>query len=237
MQRRAFVYSIVKYRSLPAVLMMTAGAAALWGADALSAVMSRVDQGAAAFQTLNASVEWVDHTKILNEDSRQAGTVRLKKSRNSVLGWIGFTEPDAKTVALGGGNVEIFYPKMKTVQIWELGKNGSQFYQFLLLGFGTSAAELNKHYSVRVGGAEPAGGQPATRLELTPKGKQVAEYLSRIELWIPDNSPYPVQERLHHKSGDTTTIRYSNMQINSPLADKQLALELPPGVKKEYPQK
>src|SRR5262249_43578940 len=133
--------------------------------------------------------------------------------------------------------VQIFYPKMKTVQIWDLGRQGDQFFQFVLLGFGTTSGDLRKNYTVRVVGSEQVGDKKSTKLELKPKTKQVQEYLTMIELWIPEDSGYPVQEILYQKSGDTTTIRYSQQQFNAPMADKQLAIELPAGVKKEYPQK
>jgi len=186
---------------------------------------------------MTAQIEWIDHTKVINEDSRQAGSVKLKRAKAGVTGLIGFTEPDVKTVALNGAEIQIYYPKMKTVQIWDLGREGDLFFQFVLLGFGTTSADLKKNYNVRVVGAETVLNKKATRLELVAKTKQVQKYITSIDLWIPEDSAYPIQEILHEPSGDTKTIRYSQMQMNSPLTDKQMAIDMPAGVKKEYPQK
>ncbi|MEO8026871.1 MAG: outer membrane lipoprotein carrier protein LolA [Bryobacteraceae bacterium] len=224
--------------------VMTASVAwAVSDAESLANVNSRLDKSAAEFQSMSANIEWIDHTKVINEDSRQAGTVRLKKAKAGLLGGapvtglIGFTEPDAKTISLNGPEIHIYYPKMKTVQIWDLGRQGDQFFQFVLLGFGTTSADLRRNYNVRVVGPETLGDTKTTRLELKPKTKQIQEYLSAIDLWIPEDSGYPVQEILHQKSGDTTTIRYTQAKFNAPMTDKQLAIDLPAGVKKEYPQK
>jgi outer membrane lipoprotein-sorting protein len=200
-------------------------------------VLSRMNRGGSSFQGMNAKLRWTDHTKVINEDSTQSGTVRMKKGKKEVAGLIDYTQPDPKTILLRDNKVQIFYPKIKTVQIYDLGKRGDQLYQFLLLGFGTTADDLRKNYEVTVGGQENLAGRKTIRLVLVPRSKEAKDYLTRIELWIPEDSPYPMQEKLHHKSGDYTLIAYSDLQINPPLADKDLELQLPQGVKKEYPQK
>ncbi len=226
--------------TLPALLLMAHAALAVTDPEALSSVTSRMDKSAAQFQGMTARIEWIDHTKVINEDSRQAGHVKLKKAKFAgapATGLITFTEPDAKTVALNGAEVQIYYPKMKTVQIWDLGREGDLFFQFVLLGFGTTSSELRRNYNLRVVGSETVLDRKTTHLELIAKGKQVQNYITSIDLWIPEDSGYPIQEILHEPSGDTKTIRYTHMQINPPLTEKQMAIEMPPGVKKEYPQK
>ncbi len=215
-------------------------ASPLTDAESLVAVNARLDKGAAQFQTMSAKIEWIDHTKVINEDSRQAGNVRLKRAKTPgapVIGLISFTEPDVKTVLLSGPEVQIYYPKMKTVQVWELGREGDLFFQFVLLGFGSTSADLRRNYTVRVAGSEMIGDRKTTKLQLTAKTKQVQKYITSIDLWIPEDSGHPIQEVLRETSGDTKTIRYSQIQMNTPLTDKQLTIEMPPGVKKEYPQR
>lgn len=211
--------------------------AAVACAESAEEALARMNKGAATFQAMTAKLRWVDHTKVINEDTVQSGTVRMRKASKEVAGWIDYKEPDAKTILLKNRQVQIFYPKIKTVQIYDLGKRGDQLYQFLLLGFGTTADELRKNYEIRAAGSDTVQGRKTTRLELIPKAKEAKDYLTRIELWIPEDSPYPLQEKLHHKSGDYTLISYTDLQINPPLADKDMELQLPPGVKKEYPQK
>lgn len=205
--------------------------------DPLAAVLARIDTGAPSFASMAAKVTWTEYTAVIKETTESSGTLKLKRVKTKVRGLIEYTQPDVKTVVLRDKEVWIFLPKINTVQIYELGKQGDQLYQFLLLGFGTSAAELQKNYSIKLMGVETIGGAKAYRLELTPKSGEARNYLTRIELWIPENSPHPVQEKLHQKSGDTILIRYAEQQFNSGLADAALEPKLPAGVKKEYPGK
>ncbi len=207
------------------------------GQESLAAVLARLDQGASTFQSMTASLTWTSYTSVLQESDVSSGEVRIKRERSHPVGWIGFVKPDPKTVVFREGEVQIYYPKMKRVEIYDFRKYGDQLYAFLMLGFGTSAADLKRDYSMRVTGSDVVEGKKATRLELMPNSKEALEYLARIELWIPERSNYPIQEKLYQKSGDYQLIAYSDLQINPPLADGALKLELPPGVKKVYPQK
>ena len=79
---------------------------------------------------------------------------------------IDFTKPDPKTVAFRGRKAEIFYPKLKIVQEYDLGKRTDLIDQFLLVGFGTTGKELKANYSMRYVGEESVAGQKAYKLEL-----------------------------------------------------------------------
>jgi outer membrane lipoprotein-sorting protein len=133
--------------------------------------------------------------------------------------------------------LQVYYPKTKRVEIYDLGKRGAQVDQFLLLGFGISGKELQKSYSIKATGTDTIGGKPATKLELIPKSKDALEYLKKVELWIPPNQSYPVQEKIYKNSQDYILINYSDVRINPGLTDKELELSVPPGVTKVYPQK
>jgi outer membrane lipoprotein-sorting protein len=222
------------------LIVLTAVSAAVLAAaspqpDPLAEVLARLDSGARTFVSMSARVTWTEYTAVIKETTESAGTLKLKRIQSKVRGLIDYTQPDAKTVALKDKEVWIYLPKINTVQIYQLGKEGDQLYRFLLLGFGTSAAELQKNYGIRLAGADLVGGVKAARLELVPKSGEAKNYLTKIELWIPDGSPHPVQEKLHQKSGDTVLIRYADQQFNAGMADAALEPALPAGVKKEYP--
>ena len=58
-----------------------------------------------------------------------------------------------------------------------------------------------------------------------------------MELWIAKDGAYPVQQKFFAPSDDTTTISFSNIELNPSLPDKELALSLPANVKREFPQR
>ena len=223
--------------ALVVALVVAFAAPASTQPDPLAAVLARIDSGAQSFVSMSAGLTWTEYTAVIKETSESSGTLKLKRSKNKVRGLIEYTRPDVKTVALRDKEVWIFLPKINTVQIYELGKEGDQLYQFLLVGFGTSAAELQKSYAIKLAGVDTLGGVKAHRLELVPKSGEARNYLTRIELWIPADSPHPMQEKLHQKSGDTILIRYADQQFNTGLTDAALEPRLPAGVKREYPGK
>jgi outer membrane lipoprotein-sorting protein len=211
-----------------------------WYALAAAApdVLSKVDEAAAGFRSVSADIRQVYHVAVINDDNVDTGVMRLKRPRPREFKMlIDITAPDAKTVAVGGGTVEVYYPKIKTVQVYDLGKNRGLVDQFLLLGFGSSSKELAGAYNIRNGGAEMIAGQRTTRLELTPKTPEVLQHLSKVDLWLSDATGYPVQQKFHLPGGDYRMVTYTNVKINPDLADSALKLQVPRGVKREYPQK
>jgi outer membrane lipoprotein-sorting protein len=159
----------------------------------------------------------------------------------SLLDLISPDKRDKRTIAFENRKLRIYYPKMKTVQEWNLGKHGEQLDQFLMIGFGTSGTALARDYTVSILGTETVKGSEGVqtiRLGLIPKTGEAREYVKQLELWIPETGPpYPVQEKISAPSGDYRLITYSDLKINPPLKPDALQLKLPAGVKTEYPGK
>jgi outer membrane lipoprotein-sorting protein len=207
--------------------------------EALQQVLTRLDKAANNFNAMKANVSYLTHTDVLNEDSTETGTVVMKKVQpGEVQGLVQFVTPDAWTLFFEKRSLQRYYPKIKTVQIWDLGTQGEQLDKFLMIGFGTSGLELARDYHMTVIGTENLKGQPAVQLELIPKSSQAREYMKKMLLWIPETGdPYPLQEKILQSSGDYRLVTYSDLIINPPLKANALELKLPPGVKKEYPGK
>jgi outer membrane lipoprotein-sorting protein len=223
--------------SLRSSLVLIAAAASGFAQDGLNEVLARMDKAAPGFESMAAKFKWTEYTSVIKETNESSGEIRFKRIKNKVRGLIDYTQPDAKTVMLADKQVWIYLPKIKTAQIYDLGKQGDQLYQFLLLGFGTPSASLRKNWDVKLAGSDTVAGQKTSRLELVPKSGEARNYLSKVELWIPENGSYPLQEKLHQKSGDYILITYSGQQFNTGMPDGSLDVKLPPGTKKEYPQK
>jgi outer membrane lipoprotein-sorting protein len=207
------------------------------GADNLSAVFANIDQASAKFKSLTADIRRVTHTDVINEETVDSGTIRLKRTRPREMRMvIDLVEPDPKAVLVQGKKAEVFYPRIKTVQEWDLGKNRDLLDQFFLAGFGTSSHELQEAYTIRLAGVETIAGQKTTHLELIPKSKEVLQHLKRFELWVSDANGLPVQQKFV-PAGQSVLVTYTNLKVNPDLPDSALKLQLPKGVKREFPQK
>ena len=203
----------------------------------LDAVLNRIDKAGAAFRGMSAHLRRVTHTAVINEDNVDSGTIRLKRAHPRDLRMlIDLTEPDQRTVAFQGHKLEIYYPKIETVQEFDVGKERELLEQFFLLGFGTSRGDLQASYNLQLVGSDTVGGQKTERLELIPKSKEVLRHLIKFEMWVAENG-YPIQQKFYLQAGDYQLATYSDMQINPDLPDTALKLRLPKSVKREYPQK
>jgi outer membrane lipoprotein-sorting protein len=215
----------------PAVLSLLAAA------ENLPDVLARMDRAAKEFKTFSASAKRVQYTNVLKETEESKGSVRLRKSGSGTGGIMEFGAPDERTLHIAGHTLEIFYPKGPSVEIYDLGKGANKAEQWLLLGFGTAAADIRKSYDVKLAGSEQVAGVATTRLELNPKEPELKKHVAKIELWIPEGQANPIQEKVTYTSKDYLEVTYSDVKLNTPLPDSAFELKLPPNVKKLYPQK
>lgn len=221
-------------RLAAAILCLVSSTGAV--AETVDQTLARMDRGANGFKSMRANVRQLSHTAVINEDNVSVGTSSLKRSRRDVRVLVEFTSPDPKSVALSGTKVEMYLPKINTVQEYNLGSRDT-VEKYLALGFGASGSDLKSDYAIRALGDDTVNGEKAARLELIPKDKQVLQQLPKIELWISETKDYPVQEKLYQTGGDYMLITYSNVAINPALPDTAFKLNLPKGVKREFPQK
>ena len=212
-------------------LVLIAAIGCLSAADDLPKVYSKIDSGSAGFKGITADIKRVAHLDLINEDDTETGKIVVKRPKpHDVLMHIDFMEPNPKQVYFGGSTAEIYYPKSNTVEEYDLGKHKGLLEQFLLLGFGTSSQDLRDAYTIRYVGAETINGQPAWRIELTPKSQDMAQTFPKIELWISDATGMAVQQKLYEKGGkDYNLATYSNMKLRSDIADSEVKPGFPKG--------
>jgi outer membrane lipoprotein-sorting protein len=235
----------IQFRAFAAFLLLvtaTVGSSSS-ATSPLQEVLARMDKAASSFRAMTAHVTYVTHTAILNQDDKESGTVVMRKlAPGEVQGLIDFIEPDRRTVQFEKRSLQIYYPKINTVNKWDLGKHGEQLDQFIMIGFGTSGTQLARDYSVKVLPNEKGSPQqdvPTIRLELVPKDGEAAKYVKKLELWIPQtgDDPYPIREKISQSSDDYRLVVYSDLKINPPLKADALQMKLPHGVKVEQPGK
>lgn len=206
-------------------------------AEDLPALLARIDKASAAFHGMSAKVKRVQHTAAVNEDTVDSGTILLKRGRGKdVRMLIDLTEPDHKTVSFQGHTVEVYYPKMNTIDEFDVSKQRDLLEQLFLLGFGTSRADLQASYNLRLVGGDTVGGQKTAILELVPKSKEILQHLLKIEMWVAENG-YPLQQKFYQRGGDYELATYSDVKINPDLSESALKLKAPKNAKREYPQK
>jgi len=227
------IHQIELSRFLITAIILTAPLAAQTPGD----TFARMDKTALQLKSVVAGIKRDVHTTVINDDEIDNGTIELKRAKaHDTRMLIDFTGRDAKTVSLGESTVSVYYPKIKTVQVYEVGAKKQMVEQFLLLGFGASSAELKQAYDVTWAGIENIGGQQTGHLKLVPKSPDVSRQMASAELWISQMNGLPVQQKIVFSSGDYWLVTYSDMKYNPPLSDDALKLKTPKGVLIEHPR-
>ncbi len=213
---------------------------ALGRAETLESVMARMDKAAPAFKSMEADVQMVTYTAVIQDNSTESGHLQMQKLKpGDVRAIIAFTGADQqRTLALLGKYVEIYYPKLNTYQKYDLGSNSQMANQLLLLGFGSSGTELAQAYTIKYAGADNVGNRPASKLELVPKDPSVLAKIAKVDLWIPDDAGYPIQQQFFDPQPDANTpgnwrkVTYTNINLK-PAISGTLEFKLPKGAKQQ----
>jgi outer membrane lipoprotein-sorting protein len=207
-------------------------------ASTLDETLARLDKAAAGFRGLTARIKKTSFTAIIKESTEEEGKMTLFRPKPKDLRMlVEFEKPEIRAVAYQNRKIQIFYPKLMTVQEYDLGKQASLVDQFLLLGFGTSSRDLQQSYDIKLTGEDALPGGKADRLELVPKSDEARKSVKRIEIWISETDGVTVQQKVHQPSRDFVLISYSDIKLNPAMSEDSVKLKLPKGVKKETPQK
>ena len=204
-------------------------------AESVESILARMDQAAPNFHAMSAEVQMVTYTAIISDKTTETGTLRMQRLKgNEVRAIIDFSAAtnDARVIAFLGKIVRVYYPELKTYQDYEVGKNAQVLNQYLLLGFGSSGKDLARGYEITAEGSEAVGGKSTTKLLLIPKDPKIKERLTKIEVWIPNDAAYPLQQQFYETTRNYRRVMYSNIQLNPPMPGT-LELKLPPGATKQ----
>src|SRR5579872_6853008 len=119
-------------------------------AGTLDQILAQMDQNAATFKSMSARFRQASHVEALKGEPDQigTGTTSMKRSKKDIRVLFVFDQPDPKSVALSGNRLEIFYPKIQTVEEYDIAKYRELVQQYLLVGFGASGTDLKAEHKI-----------------------------------------------------------------------------------------
>jgi outer membrane lipoprotein-sorting protein len=223
-------------KCLAAVLLLSAGP---WPARVttpkdrldLAQVFSQMDESARRLKTLSANLEYTKVTVLVNDFSTDTGQMYFRNGKSPDI-LIDFKSPARKIILFKKDKVEIYQPKINQIQEFDLSKRSSLIQQFLTLGFGSNSRELQEIYEVKYLGEEQLDGVTTALLELTPRDQKLAAQLSKVQLWISEESWLPVQQKFFEAGGDYSIARYSAVKVNRNLPSSTFQIKPPKDVKR-----
>lgn len=190
----------------------------------LESVLNLMDQRAAQFHSLEASLVWDEYTKVIDQTDTQKGKIYFRRSGNEIQMAADINDPaaDAKYVLFSGGKVQLAHGNQ--IDVYSTEKNQEMVETFLLLGFGGGGHSLLKSFDVKYLGTEtlPSGTMTA-KLELIPKSVKISNNVDRILLWI-DADGISVQQQFFTGS-DYKLQKYSDIKLNQKLPEGVFTLK------------
>lgn len=222
---------------LRVVTSILAVALTLSAAPPVEQVLTNMDKAAANWTGMRANTVWTQYTKLVDDSSAEKGAMAVQRADNGRVDLrIQFNDPYPRDLLVRGTQVEIYKPKIQTLEEYDVSKSKDKLEQALLSGFGVSGKFLSEHYEVKAASEEKVGEQQTVRLELTPKDASMKESVTHIEMWVSTSNWQPVQQRLHQPNGDHRTYLYSNVELNPKLKDSDFRLDIPKKAKREKKQ-
>lgn len=197
----------------------------------LGQIFSRMNESAKHLKTLSANLEYTKVTVLVNDFSTESGKMYFRNAKSPDI-LIDFEKPAAKIILFRKDKAEIYQPKINQIQEYDLSQHASLVQQFLLLGFGTDSKEMQKVYDVKYLKEEQLGGDTTALLELTPRSEKLASQLSKIQLWISEESWLPVQQKFFEAGGDYSIARYSSVKVNRYLPSSTFQIRAAKGAKR-----
>ncbi len=197
----------------------------------LAEILSRMNDTAKHLKTVSANLEYTKVTVLVNDKSTQSGQLYFHKSKTPEI-LIKFEKPDAKTILFKKNRAEIYVPKTNQIQEYDLGQHSGLVQQFFLLGFGTEIGDLKKSYDLKYLTEEDLEGDTTAVLQLTPRRSSVESQLSKIDLWVSEESWIPVQQKFYEPDGDYFIARYKAVKVNRQIPTSTFRIEASPGAKR-----
>jgi outer membrane lipoprotein-sorting protein len=195
--------------------------------------LNALNHAAERFRTLTANLEFTKVTAVVDHKEVQSGRLYYRKD-NRIK--IEMTEPEPKEILFDGKRAQIYYPKMKQIQEFNLSKHKDMIEQFLLLGFGTKGDDLKDSYLITILGETQLYGRAALQVVLTPKDIKIRNSIHKIHIWFDLASWAPLQQKFFEVGGDYTTTRYTAVKVNVPRRRLNLKLSAPRGTTRVKPQ-
>jgi outer membrane lipoprotein-sorting protein len=201
----------------------------------LDAVLKKMDTVAANFRTTQASFEWNNYQKVIDEMiDVETGVIYYRRSGKEIEMMaevkqagtsLSTLKTEPKFVLLSHGKARMYQPKMDQVTEFDLGKNHTEFESYAVLGFGGSGQDLRKTFDVTYMGQETVNGVVTAKLQLVPRSAKIRETYSQILLWIDMDKGVSVQQQLFQGQGDYRLAKYSEIKINEKIADDVFKLK------------
>jgi outer membrane lipoprotein-sorting protein len=194
-------------------------------------ILSRMNEASKRLKTVSANLEYTKVTVLVDDKSTESGQLFFRHGKTPEIR-ITMQKPESKIILFKKNRGEIFLPKINQIQEYNLEQKSDMLQQFFLLGFGTDTNELKKTYDVKYLREEDLEDDTTALLELIPRGGTGAAQISKIQIWISEESWLPTRQQFFESGGDYLIANYSGVKVNLPLPASAFELNAPDTAKR-----
>ena len=184
--------------------------------DALDKVLHRMDQTAANFHTAQADLVWTTYNSVAEQNLTDKGKIYFRRSGKEIEMAAELLPPSARQIVFANGKVQLYTPGTGQVDVYDASAHRDEVETFLVLGFGSSGADLRKSFELSSNGKENIDGAETDKLELVPLSASIKSRFPKIDLWI-DPQGISRREKLFQEGGDYRLADYSNIKLDKGL--------------------
>lgn len=194
-------------------------------AGSLDQVLRRMDANAAKFSTAQAEFVWTPYNSVINEsEAPDKGKIYFRKAGSEIQMAAMIQPPDDQLIVFSGEKVQVYKPRTKVLDVYDVSAHKDEVESFLVLGFGSSGEDLRKSFDVKYLGDEKIGNVQTGHLQLIPLAEKVKKSFPRIDLWI-DPQGLSRRQQLFQTGGDYRMADYSNIRLNEKVPDSAFKIK------------
>lgn len=197
----------------------------------LTEILTDMNEASKRLKTVSANLEYTKVTVLVDDKSTESGQLFFRHGKTEEIR-IDMQKPDRKILLFKKNKGEIYLPKINQIQEYDLEQKSDLVQQFLLLGFGSDTNDLKKAYDVKYIQEEDLDDDTTVLLELVPHRQNVAAQISKIQLWVNEESWLPAQQKFLESGGDYLIARYSGVKVNRILPASTFDLNAPSSAKR-----
>jgi outer membrane lipoprotein carrier protein len=196
-------------------------------AGPLAAVVAKVQGAYSKLETLHAGFEQSSKMASSSKPRVDTGIVEFKKG--GMMRW-DFEKPEPRAFISDGKTLWIYSPKDKQVIQSDLRSGASQ----TALNFMAGLGDLGRDFTPALA-TEPEYQRPGMNaLHLTPK--EAIGTLKRLTIVVSEADGLVREAYVADQMGSTTRIAFSDLKVNTPIADSRFSFKAPAGVDVVQPQ-
>jgi outer membrane lipoprotein-sorting protein len=190
----------------------------------LEAVLTQMDRASATFKSAQASLEWDNYQRVVDETDKQHGKVYFRRNGSDAEAMFDITAPDPKQVLFKSGKLMLYNPRIDQITEYELAKNKTDVEAFLSLGFGARGHDLLKSFQVQMAGWENVDGAKTAKLELRALSPKVRSMFTEFVLWIDPQRDVPLRQQVMEPSGDYWLSHYAGFKLGEKIPDSVFSI-------------